>query len=198
MALVDDHHIFREGVVSILNHYPEFEIVGQGSTSADAVRIAQDLQPRLLLLDVEIDEIPTPVTIRQVLRIAPEISIVVLTMHRDRVLREELLGLGATAFLSKTARMAEMIGVLRAAATTKPKQSAQKLIRGEQPALLSTRELEVLRLVAHGYTNREIARWLTIAEGTVKRHTSNIFIKLGARSRMDAVARGRRLGIIGM
>jgi DNA-binding NarL/FixJ family response regulator len=122
-----------------------------------------------------------------------------LTMHRDSVLKEELLAVGAFAYLTKTTPSAELVrSVLHAGAvarglTPAPERSAPAARR--RASILSAREEEVLHLLAQARTNRDIAGAMSIAEGTVKRHTSSIYAKLGARSRMEAVRKATLLGI---
>lgn len=192
VAVVDDHHMFREGLVGLLEMGDEFRVTAQGSTSCEAIAISSRLEPELLLLDVDIDEHPAPTTVRAVVRASPSTKIVMLTMHSDEILAHQLLGAGATGFLSKALTVTELKAALHDIATSSVNIDDAR--RRSTGSLLSARELEVLRLVAAGQSNRDIAHWLTLADGTVKRHISNIFTKLNARSRMDAVVRAERLG----
>jgi DNA-binding NarL/FixJ family response regulator len=202
LAIVDDHALFREGIAAILQHDLHIEVVGQGASSDDAFELAQRLQPDVLLLDVEIPGDPARATIGRIRRAAPNTGVVVLTMHRDAILRDELLAAGAVEYVLKTAPSLELVrAVRRAAAIVRGTEAAgdgspsQRLQPGRR-GILSRREREVLRHIAHARSNREIAREMSIAEGTVKRHTSNIYAKLGAKSRMDAVRRADRIGLL--
>jgi DNA-binding NarL/FixJ family response regulator len=199
---VDDHALFREGIASILQRNLHIEVVGQGATSDEALELAQRLEPDVLLLDVEIPGDPARATIGRIGRAAPGTGVVILTMHRDTLLRDELLAAGAVEYVLKTAPSAELVrAVRRAAAIMRGTEAAGESAPGKPSArarrgILSRREHEVLRLIAQARSNREIARELSIVEGTVKRHTSSIYAKLGARSRMDAVRRADRIGLL--
>ncbi|MDQ1582484.1 MAG: hypothetical protein QOF36_538 [Microbacteriaceae bacterium] len=202
LAIVDDHALFREGVAAILQHDLHIQVVGQGASSDEALELVRRLEPDVLLLDVEIPGDPARATIGRIRRAAPNTGVVVLTMHRDALLRDQLLAAGAVEYVLKTAPSTELVrAVRRAAAIVRGTEAAGDGPPGErvQPdrrTVLSRREREVLRHLADARTNREIAREMSIAEGTVKRHTSSIYAKLGARSRMDAVRRAERIGLL--
>ncbi|SEI07541.1 DNA-binding response regulator, NarL/FixJ family, contains REC and HTH domains [Leifsonia sp. CL147] len=134
------------------------------------------------------------VTIAAVKRSSPETRIIVLTMHNDDVLESSLNRAGADAFLSKTIAISDLVAVTLNVLAGRPVQIAPA--RGADRSMTS-REAEVLRLVAQASSNRDVASKLNIAEGTVRRHLSSIFGKLGATSRWDAVRKAERLGEIG-
>jgi DNA-binding NarL/FixJ family response regulator len=144
----------------------------------------------VLLLDVEMPGTPTLSVISRVAIESPPTRILIVTMHRDRVLATQMLNAGAIGFLSKAASSEELVDAIR--------QAQHRQRRVPPPAaknqILSQREVEVLRLIAEGKSNADIAGHLSIAIGTVKRHNSQIFTKLGASSRTDALRRARRLG----
>ena len=198
VAVIDDHDLFREGVSAILSRHPDFNVVGEGRTSADACRVAEEVQPDILLLDIDLHSDPAPVTIRRVRRLAPHTHIVMLTMHRDRVLRDEMLQAGATAYVTKSVPSVDLVRILREImAPLNPSQSVsndQIPVRGHE--LLTVRERQVIYLIGKAQSNRSIASSLGITEGTVKRHSSSIYLKLGARSRMQAVQKALLLGIL--
>lgn len=196
VAIVDDHVLFREGVAALLDHHAELQVVGQGSTSADAMSLTRERTPDILLLDVELHDHPASVTVRRIRRANPATKIVILTMHRDGVLRDEMLKAGAAAFITKTIRSSDLIRVLRAIAKSKATSAGVQESRTDSPRLLSRREMEVIREMASGHSNRDIARVLSITEGTVKRHAVTIFAKLGSRSRLQAVRKAELLGLL--
>ena len=190
VAVVDDHQLFRDGVVEILATLPEVEVVAQGGSSADAVRIAADVRPDVILLDLDV---------------SPSTCIIILTMHDEAHLVRELLLAGAGGYLLKSAGRDELLSAVKAAAnnadsgTVNLSRGAALALSSQTPrhtSLLTERELEVLQLVAGGGSNRDIARDLHVAEATVKRHLATIVTKLDATSRISAVNAARRLGLM--
>lgn len=192
VVIVDDHELFRQGLHALLDR--DFRVTGSGGSGKDARTLSERLQPDLLILDVETGSEPAEAVIRTVRRSAPGVVIFVLTMHDDAILRRQLLSAGATDFATKAIDRRELIGRLRAAVRSGPAAVSRSQLAGE--SVLTQRELEVLRLVAAAASNRDIGRRLAISEGTVKRHLANIFAKLGAASRIDAVARARLHGLL--
>lgn len=195
VALIDDHSVFRQGIRALIEG--RFRIVGEGATSDDALRLVEAVAPDVLLLDVEIPGSPAEQTVSRLRRHHPGTAIVILTMHSDAVLERQLLRAGAAAFVTKTVDSEHLISVI--ARATPPADDGA----GDSPdvehagAILTVREQEVLRMIAQAYSNRDIATTLSIAEGTVKRHTTNMYEKLGATSRIDAVRKAARLGLLG-
>lgn len=168
-------------------------VVGEAATHDEAVERVVETQADVLLLDVEMPGIPVLSTIGRVRFASPATRIVIVTMHRDRGLANHLRAAGAAGFVSKSAPARELVEAIRSSATT---PSAMNLT---EPAVwvLSVREREVMRLIAQGLANDDIARSLSISVGTVKRHNTNIFVKLGATSRTEAVVKAARIGEIG-
>jgi len=204
VVIVDDHGLFREGLHSILARDGALNVVGQGATSAEATALVARLRPDVLLLDVEIPGAPAETTVRWVKRMHPDTAIVILTMHADRILEGQLRAAGAAHYLQKNVASADLLAVVKTVqAGPAGHPAAVAAPEREAPApnlsapILSVRELEVLRMVALAYSNREIGLQLSLAEGTVKRHVSNIFVKLAATSRMGAVRRAVTLGLLG-
>lgn len=194
VLLADDHLLFRQGVRSLIED--DFEVLGEAANGDEAVALAQALTPDVLLLDVEMPGPTAEQTINRVRRVSPDTAIVILTMHTDAVLERQLLRAGASHFVSKTIDRASLQKVVREAVAGTPNaQLTQSARSARSEDILTARELEVLRMVAQAYTNRDISRRLSIAEGTVKRHTTNIYVKLGATSRIDAVRKAARLDL---
>jgi DNA-binding NarL/FixJ family response regulator len=192
VLLVDDHRLFREGLAELLAVEEDLEIVGQAGDSVAAVRTAAGTCPDAVLLDVEMPYHPVPVTMRNIREVAPDTRILILTMHDDLGLLQRVLADGAHAVLIKTASRQEVVGAIRTVGyqgrtvLSVPQHSARSLVsRARNP--LSCREVEVLGLAAGALSNAQIAAQLFITEGTVKRHLTNIYAKLGAVSRLDAV-----------
>lgn len=201
VILADDHNLFREGVNALLAQDRQIRVIGQASDGGQTVELVASHRPDVLLLDVEMPGGSVRATIGQVIRASPRTRIVVLTMHRDAILRKLLLTAGAVDYLTKTIPGNELIeaihSVARATVTSASRRTASARKRRSQPRpLLTDREAEVLMLMAQALSNHSIAEHLSITTGTVKRHANNIFRKLDATSRMDAVQRGDRLGIL--
>lgn len=183
VVLADDHALFRQGVRALIED--DVDVVGEAATGDEAVALVERERPDVLLLDVEMPGSPAEQTIGAVRRRSPATAVVVLTMHTDAVLQRQLLRAGASAFAVKSIderSLRELIAGARPATA-----AGQEAPQAPADRVLTDRELEVIRMIAHAYTNREISARLSITEGTVKRHTTNIYAKLGATSRIDAV-----------
>lgn len=192
VVLIDDHYMFRQGVASILALDPRLVVVGEGSSSEDALQLVAGLDPDVLVLDVELGGAPAATTITTLRRRNARTKILVLTMHRDSVLRRELLRVGATGYITKSVPAETLLQAILKTTVSGPAPSKKE---SEVP-LLSDRQHAVLVLMAQAKTNKAIAAEMNIAEGTAKRHASNLFTKLHAKSRMEAVQRARLLGIL--
>lgn len=203
LLVVDDHTLLREALCDMLRLDPTFGTIEQASSGEGAVALADTVRPDLVLLDVEMPGQSAADTVRQLGAAAPQAKVVVLTMHDDQALVHELLTLGARAYLHKSASREMLLSVLKLVAAS-DQQTVVAVPRRddnlEPPAsssasssVLSVRELEVLDLVALAMSNRQVASRLGITEATVKRHLRNIFGKLDAVSRIDAVNKARRV-----
>jgi DNA-binding NarL/FixJ family response regulator len=195
VVVVDDHTLFRQGLRELLSTDPQFTVVAEGANGNEAVALAGEHRPDVILLDVEMPGPGAKATIKQLRRVAPGTRIVVLTMHDDSTMVHELLEGGASAYLVKTIVREELIAAVRSVSRTPgnvllsvSRETIEGLDRHRpEGGPLSTRELEVLKLLAQAMSNAQIAGRLYITEGTVKRHLTNIYAKLGAVSRVDAI-----------
>ncbi|MEV0001584.1 response regulator transcription factor [Micromonospora sp. NPDC050980] len=194
LVLVDDHMLVREGIRGILEVEPDLTVVGEAGDSASAVAVVAELRPHVVLLDVEIigDDVVT--TIQRMREVAPESQILILSMYDGPHLLQRLLGLGIRGYLLKSARREELVSAVRAVRRQDDRiilgvsrQSLARIRAAPADPGLSAREIDVLELAAQALTNAQIASRLQVTEATVKRHLSNIFAKLGAVSRIDAV-----------
>jgi len=196
ILIVDDYEIIRNGIRSFLETQPEFKVIGEASSGSDAVEIVTRLVPEIVLLDMsmpDMDGIQTTIKIRKV---SPNTQVVILTSITDDKYIFPALKAGAVSYLQKNIRMDKLADTLLCVAqgeATFPPQVATsiiKRIRGEQNddnlflRNLSARELDVLRLIACGFTNGQIARKLHISENTVKGHVGNIRAKLQIADRV--------------
>lgn len=205
-VIIDDHTLFRDGVRELLSTQPEIEIVAEGGDGDDAVALASRHRPDVVLLDVAMPGPPPQVVIPQIRMLCPEARVVVLTMHGDPELAHELLTLGARAYLVKDVSREQLFGAVHTVMhddertiLASSKQSLASLYQSEHvdsPGL-TAREREVLELVARGMTNTQIGSALDIAEGTVRRHLSNAYRRLGASGRVDAINRAVAAGVFG-
>jgi DNA-binding NarL/FixJ family response regulator len=204
IVVVDDHNMFRAGVIELLQSVPDFDIVAEGASGIEAITIALDVKPDIIILDVEMPGPGARPTIHKVLEVSPSTKIIILTMHDDPELLRELFEAGAAGYLLKSAGRTELIAAINTASRAEDsvlvsvsRATVISLGRSAQPHsdLLSPRELEVLLLLAQGRSNRDIAASLYVSSGTVKRHLTNIYAKLGASSRLDAVRKADQLGI---
>ncbi|RFU86427.1 DNA-binding response regulator [Streptomyces triticagri] len=195
LLIADDHTLFRDGIGEILTAVGGIEVIGEAHDGDDVCDKAASLAPDVILLDVEMPGPGVRETLARLRRVAPRSRIVVLTMHDDVALARELLGSGAGAYMVKGSTRHELIAAVHGVTADRGpghvilSVSKQGLDRAGQPPdeVLSEREREVLALTAEALSNSQIARRLSIADGTVKRHLRNIYAKLGAVSRLDAV-----------
>jgi DNA-binding NarL/FixJ family response regulator len=192
VVIADDHELFREGLRAMLTAADGVQVVGEAATHDQAYEQAVAIRPDVLLLDVEMPGIPVLSTIGRVRAEAPGTRILIVTMHRDRALANHLRAAGAAGFVSKSAPASELVDAIRSAIDVVDTAPQPVLVA----SILSMREREVMRLIARGLSNEEIGRSLSISVGTVKRHNTNIFAKLGAASRTDAVRKASQLGEI--
>jgi DNA-binding NarL/FixJ family response regulator len=195
VVLAEDHRIVREGTRQLLDHDPSIRVVGEASTGEEAVRLALDLRPSVMLVDVQLEGMNGIDVIRTVARIASEVRCVVLSAYDDYVYITEAFEAGACGYLLKTVSAAELVGAVRAAAagaTVTDERISKRLMerwRSKRPITerLTPRETDVLRLLVKGSSNREIAATLGVGLRTVEGYVSNVFNKCGVRSRTEAV-----------
>src|SRR5262245_17077890 len=193
IVLVDDHVLVRDGLREILEAQPDLTVVGEAGDSETAVTTVVATQPHVVLLDVEItgDEVTT--TVERMRRLAPDTQIIILSMYDGPQLLQRLLALGIRGYLLKSASRQELVSAIRSVRVDDGRVilavSRQSLAQAQTATagVLSQRARDVLELAAQALSNAQIAHRLYLTEATVKRHLSNIFAKLGAVSRIDAV-----------
>ncbi len=205
ILLVDDHSIVRRGLRMFLSLEPDFEIVGEAADGAQAVELARQLKPDVILMDLlmpVMDGIEATAAIRREL---PDIEIIALTSVLEDASVIGAVRAGAIGYLLKDAEAEDLCRAIRAAAAGQVQlapEAVERLMREvrapENPEALTERETDVLRLVAQGLANKEIARALDIGEKTVKSHVSNILAKLGVPSRTQAALYAARIGLISL
>ena len=203
VLVVDDHPVVRHGLVSILRWEQDMELVGEAADGAEAVRLILDQQPDVVLLDLRLPELSGIDVMKAVRARLPRVRFLVLTTYDTDSYIGPALAAGAQGYLLKDAMPDELADAVRAlmqgGAALEPAVAARLLERmsdnGEE---LSARELEVLRLLVSGASNKAIAGRLNVSENTVKSHMSHIFAKLQVQSRAEAVAIALQRGLAPM
>lgn len=207
IVVVDDHPLFREGVATTLASYPDIEVVGEGASAEDTLRLARDLLPDVLLLDVSMPGGGVTAA-RAVAAAYPVIRIIMLTVseHEEDVLRS--LKAGARGYILKGVTARELVNIVRAVhageSYVTPNLAASLLAdfqdEGSDASIeegpldeLTVRERQILELLATGRSNKEIARSLELAEKTVKHYVTNILEKLQVRNRVEAAVLAQRV-----
>jgi DNA-binding NarL/FixJ family response regulator len=198
ILLVDDHTLVREGLREILETQEDLRIVGEAGDSASTVALAARTQPDIVLLDIEIPGDEATVTVSQIRTASPESRVIILSMYEGPQLVQALLAAGIRGYLLKSVHWQELAVAIRAVRADSDRiilgvsrESLRYAQQGPSLGTLSAREVEVLALVAQALSNGQIAARLGLTEATVKRHLRNIFLKLGAVSRLDAVNKAK-------
>ncbi len=211
ILIADDQALFREGLRTLLSVQPDFEVVGEASNGEEAVRLAVQYQPTVVLMDVRMPVMDGVAATKRLKSVLPDSRVIVLTTFDDDESVFDGLKAGAVGFLLKDVSSEKLNEAIRATArgdyfllpsiTAKVVAEFSRLAKatlqvqeGSNP--LSGREIEILGLVSEGLSNREIASRLVISEGTVKNHLTNILAKLDARDRMQATLKAKELGIL--
>ena len=195
----DDHALLRHGIASLVNAEPDMELVAQASTGREAVEQFQLHRPDITLMDLQMSDMSGIEAMIAIRSEFPNARVIVLTTYSGDVQVLRALKAGARAYILKGRVHGELLDTIRAVHAGQkriPQEVAAGLAEHTGEDELSTRELEVLRLVAAGNANKEIAAQLSIGEDTVKRHVTNILAKLRANDRTHAVTIGLKRGIL--
>jgi two-component system NarL family response regulator len=213
LLVVDDHNLFRQGLIRILQDDPQLQVVGQAGNGQEALAQVERLQPDVVLMDLNMPVLAGPDAVRVMRERFPTVPVIMLTVsERDEDLFDAIRA-GARGYLLKNVGMAELTDAIQRAhageAVIAPSMAARLLEEfrslAEQAPVelpqaqlegLSERETDVLRLVAQGYSNKEIADALSLSEHTVKSHLQNILEKLQLRSRAHAAAYAVQAGLV--
>ena len=200
IVIADDHAIIREGLKTLVNAQDDMEVVGEADNGRTAWRLARELEPDVVVMDVSMPVLNGIRATTLIKRVCQNVKVLVLTIHEDQGYLRQLLEAGASGYVLKNAAAEELINGLRVVASGRvyldPTQAGKvvsgfvgrKGVKGGvSSTTLSARETEVLRLVAWGYANKEIGSQLNISVKTVETHKSHVMEKLGLKSRADFV-----------
>lgn len=207
LLIVDDHPVVREGIGAMLRREPDFKIVGEASNGLEAVDKARDLSPDVILMDLRMPELDGVEAITRIKADNQEIKFIILTTYSDDEYIFRGIAAGARAYLLKDAPREELFKAIRAVSRgeslIQPVVASRVLdklaeLSRKTPAadVLSEREIEVLRLMAKGVSNKDIADHLSITQSTVKTNITSIFQKLNVTTRTEAVTTAFKKGII--
>lgn len=209
IVLADDHRLLRAGIKTLLNGDPSIEVVGEATTGGEALDVTREMLPDILLLDIGMSGNENLEALRQVLIEVPKTKVLLLTMHEDSALLQECLRAGASGYIIKRAAESELVDAIYAvqrgiiyihpslmASLVNPAQEiSAKTTRQKQP--LTSREIDVLKLIVQGYTSKQIAEALTLSTRTVETHRSNIMEKLDLHTRVDLVRYASQHNLLG-
>jgi two-component system response regulator NreC len=210
LLLADDHVVVRSGLRMLLEAQPDFEIVGEAETGAEAVAMVNELRPDAVLMDIQMPDLNGIEATKIIKETSPETAVLALTMHEDDHYFFEMLRAGASGYVLKRAAPDEVVQAIRTVCrgevflhptmakrlVTDYINRADKNESEKGYSNLTPREQEVLTLIAEGYSNAEIANDLYISIKTVDRHRENIMRKLNMHSRIDLVKYAIRTGLI--
>lgn len=198
ILLADDHGVLRAGLRSLLNAEPGLTVVGEAENCDQAINLALSLKPDVVLMDISMPGMGGLAAMRQILEQQKEARVLLLTVHEDSSLVREAVQSGASGYILKRAVESELISAIKAVARGEMyiypamtrallEESPGTQVEKPEPATLTLREVDVLKLIAKGYTNRQIADKLCLSVRTVESHRANLMGKLGLKSRVELV-----------
>lgn len=192
VIIADDHHLVRQGIRALLENASDIEVIGEASTGHEAIELAEELAPDVVVMDISMPRMDGTQATERILSLDSQTEVIILSMHSDTTLVQQLLRLGVKGYLLKRSITEELLLAIRSASKGETylsptiSDSVMSILMSPQtgdapsgPAsLLSPREREVLQLIAEGYTNNAIAKTLTISVKTVEKHRANLMTKL--------------------
>jgi DNA-binding NarL/FixJ family response regulator len=187
VLVADDHPVVREGLITMLELEDDIVVVARAADGEEAVMMARRERPDITLLDVQMPVLDGIEALRRIRSDDPEARVIVLTTYRNEDYIFPSLRAGARGYLLKDSSREELAGAIRAVAAGESLLDPEMMDAARDHGALTTREFEVLRLMADGHNNAQIATALFVSENTVKTHVSNIFTKLDCRDRAAAV-----------
>lgn len=209
ILLVDEHPVVRDGLRANLSRHPDLEIVGETGSGTEALRLAEERDPDVMLTDLRLSDMNGLDLLREMARARPRTMVIVLTMYQDGLYFLEALRSGAAGYLLKESPPELIVEALRASqhggamvpapllrTLSDSIPAAPGLRNGRAARRLTEREMQVLRLLSGGYANKAIAAALGLAEATVKKYVQRVVSKLGASDRTHAAAMAVRMGLV--
>ncbi len=213
ILICDDQSLFREALRTLLGSYTDLKVVGEASNGEEAIRMMTAKSPDIVLMDLRMPVMDGVEATRRIVQVARDVKVIVLTTFDDDETVFEGLRAGAVGYLLKDVSSEKLVEAIRAAnkgeyfllpsitakVVSEFSRISKPLVKKAEMDLvdpLSPREIEIIKIVASGASNKEIAELLFISEGTVKNHLSSILSKLGVRDRMQAILKAKELGII--
>jgi len=204
ILIADDHGIVRGGLRLLIDRQPDMEVVAEAEDGVDAFEKALAERPDLCVLDVSMPRMTGLQATHEIKQQSPDTQVLILSMHDDQRYLFEALRAGASGYVLKAAADQDLVNAVRAASRGEPflTSSAQQALihdflnRGDEPAELTPREQEVVKLIAEAHTNREIAEILQLSEKTVESHRGRVLQKLGMRDRVELVRYAIRSGLV--
>lgn len=211
VVVVDDHPLLREGLKTLIDRSERYAAAGEAGTVADAIRIAAELQPDLITMDVSLPDKSGMDAVREIKRVAPATKVLMITMHSSFEYVADAFRAGADGYLVKEATGGRLIDGLdtvmggeffmdgqtsREVLQKISRSEAERSVNDDRYSLLSPREQQVMRLVVEGVPSRQIASRLDLSAKTVENHRNNLMKKLGVHSKMELVKYAARLGLI--
>jgi DNA-binding NarL/FixJ family response regulator len=198
-VLVDDHALVRRGFMRILEDAPDIVVVGEAGGGEEAVALVRQLGPSVVVMDCAMPGTDGLTATRRIREFAPEIGILMLSMHGEDTWVRQALDAGATGYLLKNVMDLDLVNAIRSVArgerTLDPQVARSEAMRGERADALSARELEVLRLIVEGMSTRECAAELGLSVNTVAVHRANIMDRLGIHKTAQLVVYAIRHGL---
>ena len=200
VLLVDDHSLVRLGFRRILEDAPDLSVVGEAKDGEEAVRLAQELRPRVIVMDCALPGVSGLVATRRILEKLPETAVLMLSMHSEDTLVRQAMQAGARGYVLKSAVDLELVTAVRNVAAGQtvldPQLVRPASLRGERDYGLTARELEILQLIVNGKSNKEIAAQLDLSANTVAVHRANIMDALGIHKTAELVVYAIRNGLV--
>ena len=202
VLLVDDHSLVRQGFRRILEDDDRISVVGEASDGNEAVRMALELKPKVVVMDCALPGVSGLIATKQILEKAPKTAVLMLSMHSEETLVRQALEAGARGYMLKSAIDLDLAAVVKRVAAGEtvldPQVERSGSLKGERDAGLTARELEILQLIVEGKSNKEIATQLNLSVNTVSVHRANIMDALGIHKTAELVVYAIRNGLVNL
>jgi DNA-binding NarL/FixJ family response regulator len=201
ILLAEDHETIRDGLKLLVNSQPEMEVIAEADNGQTALRLSQELLPDVVVMDVSMPKLNGIQATRKIKQSCPDLKVLILTRHKESGYLQQLLAAGASGYVLKQSKSAELLRAIRAVsegltyldpgvtenAVSRLRDAGRAPRGGEPPVSLSAREIDVLRLIALGYINKEVADQLNLSVKTVEAHRAKAMQKMGFKSRVEVV-----------